>query len=189
VFDVLRKLIGDRAGLIAAAIFAVHPMMTEPVAYVFARATLLATLFSLLTMRSLDYGEVWIAVLWFRCGDAWRKRRVRAVPLVLMLCRSGRNWRGVLRRWFRWRWRSASARRSRGLRHGRAWGADAGISPLAYFWAQGVVIWRYLRLFRDPVGISRSILRWRASVNGSAMLAWGGLRCCVSFLFEDGSGS
>ena len=43
VFDALRKLIGDRAGLIAAAIFAVHPMMTEPVAYVFARATLLAT--------------------------------------------------------------------------------------------------------------------------------------------------
>src|SRR5580692_12381304 len=61
VWDVLRKLIGDRAGLIAATIFAVHPMMTEPVAYVFARATLLATLFSLLAIRAWIANRFWIA--------------------------------------------------------------------------------------------------------------------------------
>jgi tetratricopeptide (TPR) repeat protein len=33
-------------------------------------------------------------------------------------------------------------------------GANAGISPLAYLTAQGVVIWRYLRLFAIPWGFS-----------------------------------
>ena len=181
VFDVLRKLIGDRAGLIAAAIFAVHPMMTEPVAYVFARATLLATLFSLLTMRSWITGRFWIAVLWFAAAML-AKEECAAVPLVLMLLPVRRNWRAFSA--------MVSVAVAIGVRtllagaaiHGSGVGANAGISPLAYFGAQGVVIWRYLRLFVIPWAFSIDPSLARPSL-WVAMLAWGGLAvlCFVPF--------
>ena len=158
VFDVLRKLIGERAGLIAAAIFAVHPMMTEPVAYVFARATLLATLFSLLAMRSWIAGRFWIATLWFMVAML-AKEECAAVPLVLwMLPRDDRSLRSRLG--------SVGVMLAIGLGiglrtllagaaiQGSGVGANAGIPPLAYFAAQGVVIWRYLRLVAIPWGFS-----------------------------------
>ncbi len=153
VWDVLRKLIGDRAGLIAAAIFAVHPMMTEPVAYVFARATLLATLFSLLAMRSWIAQNFWQATAWFTVAML-AKEECAALPFVLILL-------------------SPRVKRSAfvamiivtlaiGLRtlqaatqiQGSGVGANAGISPLAYLTSQSVSIWRYLRLFVIPWGFS-----------------------------------
>ncbi|HEV1284197.1 MAG TPA: tetratricopeptide repeat protein [Bryobacteraceae bacterium] len=170
VFDVLRKLIGDRSGWIAAAIFAVHPMMTEPVAYVFARATLLATLFSLLAMRSWIAGRFWIAVLWFAAGML-AKEECAALPLVLILLppddRSLRSrLSSVLSRDHRERSRGflvmLVVALAIGIRTlfaaaaipGSGVGANAGISPLAYLESQGLVIWRYLRLFVIPWGFS-----------------------------------
>src|SRR3974390_1296566 len=43
--QVLSRPIGKKAALIAASLFAVHPIQTEPVVYVFERATLLSTMF------------------------------------------------------------------------------------------------------------------------------------------------
>ncbi len=188
VYDVLRKLIGDRAGLIAAAIFAVHPMMTEPVAYVFARATLLATLFSLLAMRSWIAGRFWIAATWFAAGML-AKEECAALPLVLILLPDGRFWNRDLRE------RSAFLAMlgiaiAIGVRtmlaaaaiQGSGVGANAGISPLAYLASQGVVIWRYLRLFAIPWGFSIDPSLARPSL-WIALLAWVALGavCAIPF--------
>lgn len=153
VFDVLRKLIGEKAGLIAAAIFAVHPMMTEPVAYVFARGTLLAALFSLLAIRSWIAGRFWIATFWFAVAML-AKEDCAVLPLVLVLLPAPRNWRAFAA--------MISVALAIGIRtvlagaaiQGSGVGAHAGISPLAYLASQGVVAWRYLRLFVIPWGFS-----------------------------------
>jgi hypothetical protein len=198
VYDVLRKLIGDRAGLIAAAIFAVHPMMTEPVAYVFARATLLATLFSLLAMRTWIAGRFWIAVVWFAAGML-AKEECAALPLVLILL--PRDDRSL---WSRFGSLLSRDRRERsfallamlgiataiGLRtilaaaaiEGSHAGANAGISPLAYLASQGVVIWRYLRLFAIPWGFSIDPSLARPSL-WLAIAAWAALGavCAIPF--------
>jgi protein O-mannosyl-transferase len=153
VFDVLRKLIGDRAGLIASLIFAVHPMMTEPVAYVFARATLLATLFSLLAMRDWIAGRFWLATMWFGVAML-AKEECAALPLVLVLLPVLRNWRAFSA--------MLAVAAAAGIRtvlaaaaiQGSGAGAQAGVSPLAYFESQGLVIWRYLRLVVIPWGFS-----------------------------------
>jgi hypothetical protein len=181
VFDVLRKLIGHRAGFIAAAIFAVHPMMTEPVAYVFARATLLATVFSLLAMRSWIAGRFWIAAMWFTVAML-AKEECAALPVVLILLPVPRNWRAFstmlcvavaigLRTLF-----AGAAIQGSGV------GAHAGISPLEYFGSQGVSIWRYLRLFAIPWGFSIDPSLTRPSL-GIAILAWIALAavCLIPF--------
>jgi hypothetical protein len=155
LFDFLKTLIGERAALIGAAIFAVHPMMTEPVAYVFARATLLATLFSLLAIRSWIAGRFWIAVVWFTIAML-AKEECAAIPLLLVA--SGkvfrRNWTAI--------GAMISISLAIGIRtmklgasiEGSGVGAQAGISPLSYLGSQGVMIWRYLRLFAIPWGFS-----------------------------------
>ncbi|MBK5290596.1 MAG: hypothetical protein JJE04_02745, partial [Acidobacteriia bacterium] len=47
LLEVLARLIPKRAAIAAAFLFALHPLAVEPVAYVFARSTLLATVLSL----------------------------------------------------------------------------------------------------------------------------------------------
>jgi len=84
VWDVLRRLIPARAAFLAAAIFAVHPIMTEPVAYVFARGTLIAAVFGLLAIRSWLDGRPWLAVAWFAVAMTG-KEECAAVPIVLLL--------------------------------------------------------------------------------------------------------
>jgi hypothetical protein len=153
VWDVLRQLIGDRAALIAAAIFAVHPIMTEPVAYVFARATLLATLFSLLAVRSWIGQRFWHAVAWFAVAML-AKEECAALPLVLILLPSRVKRSAFVA--------TIIVTLAIGLRtlqaaahiQGSGVGSNAGISPLAYVTSQGVSIWRYLRLFVIPWGFS-----------------------------------
>jgi len=185
VWDVLRKLIGDRAGLIAAAIFAVHPMMTEPVAYVFARATVLAALFSLLAMRDWIAGRFWIAVIWFAVAML-AKEECAALPLVLILLPAGRV-RGHRLYAFLAMVGIALVIGLRTLKaaaeiQGSGAGVHAGISPLAYFGSQGVVIWRYLRLFVIPWGFSIDPSLTRPSL-WIAILAWVALAavCLIPF--------
>lgn len=179
VFDVLRRLVGDRAGFLAALIFAVHPMMTEPVAYVFARATLLATLFSLLAMRSWIAKRFWQSAAWFAVAML-AKEECAALPLALILLPSPRNWRA-----FTAMLATAAAIGMRTLLaaaalEGSGAGAQAGISPLAYLASQGVAIWRYLRLLAIPWGFSIDPSLQRPAL-WVAILAWAAL-AVVGFL-------
>ncbi len=153
VWEALRKLIPERAALAAAALFAVHPIMTEPVAYVFARGTLLAALLSLLSIRSWVLGRHWIAVVWFTVAML-AKEECAALPIFLLLLGKPRNWRAIAAMFgvaialgLRVVWASAAT-------GGSGAGAHAGISPAAYLAEQGGVILRYLRLLVIPCGFT-----------------------------------
>jgi tetratricopeptide (TPR) repeat protein len=176
VFDVLRRLISERAAMFAAAIFAVHPIMTEPVAYIFARATLLAALFSLLAIRSWLDDRPWLATLWFALAML-AKEEAAAVPIALAILRP-QHWRAI----------GAMLGIALALGARAVWattvvpsggGPQAGISALDYFAAQGVVILRYLEMAAVPWGFTIdaeiaqpawwiSVLAWIAI----ALLAW-----------------
>lgn len=92
VLLLIRRIVrDDRAGLLTAAMFALHPMQMEPVAWVTGRIILLATTFALLTLLAFVYRREtpgrawsWAAVL------AWCLSLVSkvmpAVPLAAVWC-------------------------------------------------------------------------------------------------------
>ena len=162
LWDVLRRLIPERAAAIATALFALHPMLAEPVVYVFARGTLLAALFSLLAARSWVRDRPWAAAGWFAVAML-AKEECAALPVFLRLLDVSRV--DVSRG------RSARARPLAamfaialvlGLRviwataviPGAQSGPQAGISPLRYLAAEGPVILGYLFKLVLPWGFS-----------------------------------
>jgi hypothetical protein len=180
VWDTLRRLVSPRTGLAAAAVFAVHPIMTEPVAYVFARGTLLAALFSLLAIRSWIDGHHWAAVAWFTVAMLG-KEECAAVPAVLLLLPRPRPWRPLaamfavaLALGLRVAWAA-------GAISGSGAGPQAGISPRVYLASQGVVILRYLRLFIIPWGFSVDSDIARPTVWG-AIAAWAAVAALCAIL-------
>jgi len=158
LYDILRRLIGDRAALIGAAIFAVHPIQAEAVNYVFERATELDTLLCLAALASWLRGRYWLAVVWFASALAAKqecvafpvflamlafslKRRITPwLPIAAMLLLSIASGVAVF----------IAAQRTPGSQAA----SQAGISPLTYFVTQGAVILRYLRLLIVPFGFN-----------------------------------
>ncbi len=158
LLDVLKRLMPASAALLATAIFALHPLQSEPVNYVFARSTLLSGLFCILAMRSWMKGRHWPAVAWFACSLAAKEEWV-ALPIFLLLLHL-----------------SISRNRSElkpiavmttlaliaGIRviyassvtPGAHAGFAAGIKPIQYLSTQGYSILRYLRLFVAPFGFT-----------------------------------
>jgi protein O-mannosyl-transferase len=158
VFDCLRRILPREAALVASAVFAIHPIQTESVVYVFARGTELATLFSLLVLREWLRGRHWIAVLWF-IPALLAKEECVSLPLFLGLLHLSisRNRRefapiGVM----------LLLSLAAGLRvlfalsvtPGAYAGQNIAISPLAYLGAQGYAILRYLQLLIVPYGFT-----------------------------------
>ncbi|HUS06643.1 MAG TPA: hypothetical protein VMZ52_10120 [Bryobacteraceae bacterium] len=158
VLDVLKRLVTPESAFLAAGIFALHPIQAEPVAYVFARATLLATLFCLLSLRAWTRGRYWTAVAWFAAA-LLAKEEVVAFPAFLLLLLLARRQSagkllpigamfvlaiaaGVRVMWAASRTPGSSA------------GAQSGYTMVQYFGAQGAVILRYLRLLLVPWGFS-----------------------------------
>ncbi len=169
LFETLKELIPPRAALTAAAIFAVHPMLTESIAYVFARSILIATLASLLAVRCWIRGRHWVAVAWFFVAMLG-KEECAALPIFLLLLDISR------RRKIAWGPLAASfgVALILGLRvvyaaavvPGSQAGTQAGITPLAYLAAEGMVVLRYLRLVVLPSGftidadVPRYVIAW-----------------------------
>jgi protein O-mannosyl-transferase len=158
VFDCLRRILPREAAIIASAIFAVHPIQTESVVYVFARGTEMATLFSLLVLREWLKGRHWLAVLWF-IPALLAKEECVSLPLFLALLHLSisRNRRefapvGVM----------LLLSLAAGLRvlfalsvtPGAYAGQNIAISPLAYLGSQGYAILRYLQLLIVPYGFT-----------------------------------
>jgi hypothetical protein len=140
----------------------VHPLQSEPVDYVYARATLLCTLFSLLAIESWMLDRRWISVAWFAAAVLAKEECV-TVPLMVGLYTFRE---GELKR----RWaplaamlgvaalagvRVMAAVQITGMKN---IGGNAGISPLQYLSEQGLAIMRYVELFFVP---------WRFSVDPS----------------------
>ncbi len=158
VVDVLAELLPMRAAMLGAALFAIHPMQTEAVVYVFARAALLAALFSLAGLRAWLTGRLWAAAPWFAAA-LLAKEEVAAFPLFLALLEWGTSRRrkalGPIAA-------MAGLSLAAGLRvvyavgavAGSGAGAQAGITPFDYFSYQGVAILRYLWLLLAPLGLT-----------------------------------
>jgi tetratricopeptide (TPR) repeat protein len=151
LYGVLRRYLDQRVALIAAALFALHPIQTEPVVYVFERATLLATVFCLLSMRAWIDKRYWNAAGWFAFA-LLSKEECAAFPLFLLLLR----WAFMPTFGMLCLSLAAGGRVLLALKllHVRGAGATAGVSPLNYLATQGTVILRYLRLFLVPYGFS-----------------------------------
>lgn len=164
VYECLRKLLPARAALLAAALFAVHPLQAESVDYVWGRSILLATVFCLASLLAWIGGKRFWAAALFAAG-LLAKEECAAWPLAL----AALEWGGVLpspngRARKPWRWLAAMLGLSAaaGLRviyagavtPGSAVAAQAGVSPWRYFLAQGMVVWRYLRLLVVPYGFT-----------------------------------
>ncbi len=153
LYRLLRRLVPS-AALFGALIFAVHPIQSEAVDYVYARAILLATLFSLLAIEDWTRNRPWIAVAWFTLAVLSKEECV-GVPIVLALYSL---------------WRGGAAKRipqlaamcgiallagvrviaviqAAGMKN---IGANAGISPLGYLSEQGIAILRYFGLLAFP---------------------------------------
>ena len=152
VFQVLSRLADHRAASLGAMLFAVHPLQAEVVNYVFARATLLAALFGLLTVKAWLDERPWLACGWLAAA-LLSKEDALALPLVLTLVHR-RAWRplgacyglaALAGGWSLWAVVTTP---------GSGAASEAGVAPLDYLAAQGAVIGRYLRLVIYPVGLT-----------------------------------
>jgi len=151
-YECLRRLIPTRAALLAAAIFAVHPLQAESVDYIWGRSIVLAALLCLASLLAWLRGARWQAVAWFAAA-LLAKEEVAAFPLVLLLL-DRRAWRPVAAMLALSLAAAVRVIFALSVTAGAPAGAQAGISPWHYFLAQGPAIWRYLRLLVIPWGFT-----------------------------------
>lgn len=158
LFGALRPLMPAKAAFIAAGIFAVHPIQSEAVNYVFARSTLLMTFFCIVALWFWTRGRHWTAVLWFALALLSKEECV-AFPLFLFLLylsisRNSRELKPILA--------MILLAVAAGLRvlfaiavtPGAAAGVRSNVPTWTYLGAQGGVIWRYVSLVVWPTGFS-----------------------------------
>jgi hypothetical protein len=158
LYGALSKLAPGMPALAGAVFFATHPIQVEPVVYIYARATLLMTLFCLLSLREWLTGRHWVAVAWF-VPAMLAKEECAAFPLFLLLLHfsTSRNRRelpaiGAM----------LAVALAAGLRvvyilaqiPDSGAGAGAAITAKDYFLTQGPVIWSYLRMLAIPSGFT-----------------------------------
>jgi hypothetical protein len=157
LYECLRALIGERAGLIGAVLFAVHPVQAEAVNYIWARSSVLAALLALASLHAWIKGRRWWAVVWFAAA-LLAKEECAALPLIFLLLPGQKRDRArlapisamcvlaVL----------AAARvvYATAVTPGALAGLQAPLSPAKYFLAQGPVMVRYLRLLVIPYGFT-----------------------------------
>src|SRR5579863_357233 len=155
-----RRHLSSGAAFIAAALYAVHPLNTEAVSYVYQRSTALATLFALLSFLlflkeqyawsvgafglSLLCKEETIALpIFLLLYDLlYRRRRPRLTYYVAM---SGLVGLAAARSFYVWN--HASNDPTIGYR-------VRSVRPLSFVLTEPRVVWRYLQLFLVPVGQS-----------------------------------
>jgi tetratricopeptide (TPR) repeat protein len=192
---VLRSLLGPRGGTAAAGVFALHPLQTEAVAYVFARATLLAAFFCLLCWRDWLAGRRWRACAWFLLA-LLSKEECAAFPFFLLAL----DW--VQKRWRRQMFPALAlmcgASAAAGARllfvagrtKGAGVGAVNGITPLQYLLTQPKVICRYLALFLYPAGQNFdhdiAIFSPRSGIDLAALALLAGLLCFSVWKLREG---
>jgi protein O-mannosyl-transferase len=170
LYETLRRFIPAETALVAAALFAVHPIQAEAVDYVWGRSIALAAVFCFASWREWTRGRLWIAVAWFAAG-LLAKEECAAFPLALWLLETrsagpptvaqtvssatpagGR--RALIAMLLLSLVAGARVIYATAVTPGAPAGIQAGISPWHYFLAQGPVIWRYLRLLAVPVGFT-----------------------------------
>ena len=150
------------AAFFAASLFAVHPLSTEAVNYVFQRATLLAACFALLSfLLFLRHRYAWsVAVFGL---SLLAKEETMALPAFVLLYDLASRGKRPLRPGYHMALFALS-----GLAIARLVYAlqvvpvtrpgiglnVAGISPVTYLLTQARVVWKYLGLFAVPVDLN-----------------------------------
>jgi tetratricopeptide (TPR) repeat protein len=153
-FGVLNRVLSSRAAWIATLLFAIHPLQGETVNYVWARSTLLMTVFGLLSLGDWLHEWHWRAVAWFALALLAKEECV-VFPVFLVLLRFSRaRWKPFIAMLAiavavgtRVLWLASTTPGSQA-------GAQAPYSASEYLWTQGLVILRYLRLIVAPVGLT-----------------------------------
>lgn len=165
LYRALTPSLPGRTALLAALIFAVHPIQTEPVNYVFARGTLLAALFCAASFDSWTRGRLWISVVWFTAALLAKEECVTfPVFLIAFTLAAPPPVAGPPDRRRQW-WSIAAMLAlalAAGVRvliasaqvSGSGTGFNAHVSPAAYLSTQGLAILRYLRFLVIPWGFS-----------------------------------
>ncbi len=180
---VLRRALPAPAAWIAAAVFAAHPIQAEAVNYIFERATLLAALLCIASLRAWFAGAPWQAVAWFAAALAAKEECV-AFPLFLLLPHFRKLGPPRVAAPIAAMMALALAAGLRAMAAARAFaGSGAGASSAypweKYFAAEGAVIWRYLRMIVLPWGftVDPDIAVPRLA---AACLAWVGVAALVA---------
>lgn len=158
LWHTLSRWLPPTAVLIATAIFAGHPFQAEPVNYVFARSSALATVLCLAALVSWNRERRWWAVAWFALALLAKEECVAFPAFLLLLHLSASRDRKELKPIAAMFALSLAA----GVRVliaanttlGSGGGAQAAISWQSYLAAQGVVILRYLRMLVLPWGFT-----------------------------------
>lgn len=148
---IARRLLPPELAPTAALLFAVHPLLSEPVQYLFARSSLLATLFCLAALDAWTRQRHWSAVAWF-LPALLAKEECVAFPVALLLLRP--VWPPLAA--------MVALSAAAGGRvlyatktvAGAGSGFDAGFSPGEYLLAQGQVVWGYLLRIVVPYGLT-----------------------------------
>jgi protein O-mannosyl-transferase len=182
-FECFRRLLPERAALIAGILFAIHPLQSEAVNYIWARSIMLAAVGCFAALWQWMEGRPWRALACFALA-LLAKEECAAFPLFLAWL----EWRGALPGTEKRHVRTALAAMfgialAAGARviwaaavvPGAAAGAQAGIRPLAYLAAQGAVIVRYFQLFLVPYGFTAdadmAVARWIGVAGWCALAA------------------
>ncbi len=158
LWNVLQRMIPRRAAFLATTLFALHPIQTEAIVYIFARGILLATVFCLLSLRSWIVGSHWRAVGWFALALLAKEECV-AFPVFLLLLhfsisRNVSEYRPIAAMFALSLIAGVRVLFATAVEAGAGAGFQAGISPLDYFASQGMVILRYIRLLVFPWGFT-----------------------------------
>ncbi len=168
-YECLRRLLPERAALLAAALFAVHPLQAEAVDYVWGRSIVLAALFCFAALLAWIDDRPWAAVAWFAAA-LLAKEECGAFPLLLLLLDRKRP--AALAAMFGL---SAAAGAhvlyALSVTPGAPAAFHAGITPGNYLLAEGPVILRYLRLLLVPYGFTVDA-DMRVPPLGMGLAAW-----------------
>lgn len=184
---IYRRLVPPTAAVGALAVLALHPLQTESVAYIFARATLLAAIFFLLAWRDWIAERRWRSVVWFVLAMLSKEE---AASLPLFLAGYELFWRRASLRPVLLQLgamavivAASAARLLYAIEQtpGSGAGAEAaGVSSWNYLLTQGRAVWLYLRLLVAPYGqtIDRD---WTAStgLDAQTAAAWGALLALI----------
>src|ERR1039458_10348971 len=184
-YECLRRLLPERAALVAAALFAVHPLQAEAVDYVWGRSIVLAALLCFAALLCWITGRPWAAVACFAVA-LLAKEECAAFPLVLAMLPlpakpQGRSHIGVMLALSV----AAGARvvYAAAVTPGAPAGLHAGISSWNYLLAQGPVVLRYWRLLIVPYGFTVD-----ADIHVPAVwlgvLVWAGMAALAVFFWR-----
>lgn len=182
LYEGLRRLAPKRTALIAALVFAVHPLMAESVDYIWGRSIVLAALFCFAALVAWMDAQDWLAVGLFALA-LLSKEECAAFPLVLLIVGKPRGRMAPIVAMLALA--IAAAARvfyALAVTPGAPAGAQAGITPWHYFLAEGPAIWRYLRLLIVPHGFTVDpeipippawigLAAW-AALAAAAVMAW-----------------